>query len=436
MSFFFGKSYYYDSLVDFLRFIIPGESKVLVAGDKAGRIGESLPGQSVTAIDLASDRPLDLPAPPEGGFDHVVLLNALGFTDDIGAFFRDLRRVCSPDARVIVLAHNYVWTPVLNLAARWGWKDAAGSHNLLSPSDIAVYMDAAGFERISLHRSLMVPFRLGGLGPLVNGLLHCIPLVKHLYLNHFSVFRLVPECAGEPTDSLTICLTARNERDNIEPLVQGIPQAAPEQEILFVEGHSSDGTREEIERVARAYPEKNVRVIGQPGKGQGDAIREGFSKAVGDVIILLECDMTSPPEDIVSVYQSLARRHSEFVEGSRFVYPMSTESMPLVNQLGNWFFGFVFTMIFKRQMTDVLSGIKGIRKKHFEQVLECWGSWWIVDPFGDFELLFGAVRRGLKCTEIPIHYRPRFYGQTKTRVVGHGWILFKMALVAFVKFRR
>jgi glycosyltransferase involved in cell wall biosynthesis len=185
----------------------------------------------------------------------------------------------------------------------------------------------------------------------------------------------------------------------------------------------------------KLYPEKNIRVISQPGIGQGDAIKEGFSRAMGSIIILLEADMTSPPENIRYVYESMRMRYAEFMEGSRFIYPISRKAMPYLNQIGNWCFSFFFSWLFWRQITDVMSGIKAIRKEDFEKILVRWNSWGIDDPFGDFELLFGAMRLGLKPSEQPIHYHPRIYGSSKTRVFYHGYILTRMALKAFSKFR-
>jgi glycosyltransferase involved in cell wall biosynthesis len=185
-----------------------------------------------------------------------------------------------------------------------------------------------------------------------------------------------------------------------------------------------------------SYPEKNIRLISQPGIGQGDAIREGFSRATGAFIVLLEADMTWPPEDIAPVYESLRAGFSEFIGGTRFVYPMPHASMPLTNRLGNWIFACYFSWLFKRRVSDVLCGIKGISKVDFDKIAARWGQWGIDDPFGDFELLFGAAQIGLKIGELPVHYRPRPYGQTKTRAFQHGAILFQLAARAFLTFRR
>jgi len=373
----------------------------------------------------------------DGPFDCVVLDGVLGGCTDIGVFLGELDRICSPDTRVIVVNHRYLWAPLLRLAERLGLKSPGGLENMLAWADIMNYMTASGFQLVTSRSSMLCPAFLLGIGPVVNMIGKCVPLFDWAKINQFSVYRLVPNESPDERPGLTVCLTCRNEKNCIEPLVKEIPRITDEQEILFVEGHSTDGTREEIERVIQAYPDKNIRVIGQPGKGQGDAIREGFANAKGDIVILLEADLTSPPENIRYVYHCLRKNGAEFLEGSRLVYnPLSYGVMPFVNQAGNWAFALFFRWLFEQHMTDVLSGIKAIHKKNFMKILDGWGRLGIEDPFGDFELLFGAVRLGLKVGELPIHYRKRYYGSTKTRAFYHGWMLLRMSVIAFFMFRR
>lgn len=435
--------YYHRAVRDFFELVVPpGQDVLLVGYDGDWDLAALNPRRGVF---LCTDEGVAGPTrfarysgydlrPIAGTFDYIILKNALGSCPDIGTFLCELSRLCRPETRVIVYSYNYLWKPGLRLAEQLRLKRRGGLQNWLSIRDLNNALTTAGFQRTAVARWQICPFRLLGLGPLVNAVGRFLFFLDWLKLNQFQVFRPLPP-APLPDESVTICLTCRDERDNIEPIVRAIPELTPAQEILFVEGHSTDGTRAEIERVIQAYPEKNIRVIGQPGKGQGDAIRAGFSQARGNIIILLESDMTSPPENVRYVYEALRRRYAEFLEGSRFIYPLSLQAMPLANQLGNGSFAYFFSWLFGGHLTDVLSGIKAVRKTDFEKIRARWNEWGIDDPFGDFELLFGAVRLGLLCAEQAIHYRPRPYGQTKTRVWYHGYILAKMALNAFWRFR-
>ncbi len=437
--------YYHKNIRDFLRFVIPpGQNVLLFQRSCVAGMNDLQPKRGVIVQPVGMEKNEGsyeihegfLLEGINGPFDYIVLCDIFGFCDDIGTFLSKLGGLCSKDTRVIVLNHRYFYTPFLKLAESLRLIRKGGHETMLSWRDIESYMSASGFQFVSETSSLLCPLFLLGLGPVINLIGRCLPFFDWAKLNHYSTFRPLPATPLDQKASLTVCLTCRDEKECIEPLVKAIPSLTEEQEILFVEGHSIDGTREEIERVQEQYPDRNIRVIGQPGKGQGDAIREGFTNAAGEIIILLESDMTSPPENIKYVYDCLRLRRAEFVEGSRFVYPLSFEAMPFINQVGNWFFSFIFGGLFRQHMTDVLSGIKAIHKSNFKKILSRWDQLGIKDPFGDFELLFGAMRLGLKAAEIPIHYWPRPYGKSKTRAFFHGWILLKMAMAAFRQFRR
>ncbi len=446
----FKHNYYHKETQGYFELMIPPNQKILVIGVDAKQILDSLvPSKGVMVIldpsnlsnaSVFHDGSYECHTGFQmdeivGNFDYIIIHHALSLCEDIGSFVMKLIEFCNPSTRIIVSCHNYLWKPLLRIGEKLGLKREGGLEIMLSGTDINNILSASGFQLISTTRTMLFPCHALGIGPVLNWIGKLLPFIDWLKINLFQKYRLLPAVPSDQKESLTVCLTCRDEKENIEPLVKAIPRLTDEQEILFVEGHSIDGTHEEIYRVMKLYPEKNIRVISQPGIGQGDAIREGFSRATGSIIILLEADMTSPPENIRYVYESMRLRYAEFMEGSRFIYPISRKAMPYLNQIGNWCFSFFFSWLFWRQITDVMSGIKAIRKEDFEKILVRWNSWGIDDPFGDFELLFGAMRLGLKSSEQPIHYHPRTYGSSKTRVFYHGYILTRMALKAFSKFR-
>lgn len=373
---------------------------------------------------------------PKEKFDYIFLYGALGKTSNIPKVLKNLQKACNPSTRLVIYQHNYLWQLALILAEKFSLKRKEGIENWLSTTDLRIYLEAAGFEVTRVFKRTLIPLFLSGFGPLINYLFSLIPFLDFLKLNQFIIARPKPELFSELSpESLTICITVRNERENIEKIVKSLPKVCKDQEILFVEGHSTDGTKEEIERVIKRNPTKNIRVIGQPGKGQGDAIRVGFKEAKGEIIILYEGDGTSDPDDLYYFYEAASNRRFEFIEGSRFVYPLSSGTMPFVNKIGNIFFAKWFSFILGQNTTDVLSGIKAILKSDYQLLYERWGFMGLTDPFGDFELLFGAARMGLKIGEIPMRYYPRIYGQSKTNVFGHGFYLLRMALSGYWIFR-
>jgi glycosyltransferase involved in cell wall biosynthesis len=228
-----------------------------------------------------------------------------------------------------------------------------------------------------------------------------------------------------------VIVPARNERGNIEAAVERTPSMGSSMELVFVEGNSSDGTAEAIERVIAAYPGKNIRLVRQGnGVGKGDAVRKGFTAATGDVLMILDADLTMPPEDLPKFFRALASGRGEFINGSRLVYPMEKQAMRFLNTLGNKFFSLAFTWLLDQPFKDTLCGTKVLYRRDYERIAAGRSYFGEFDPFGDFDLLFGAAKLDLKIVEIPIRYRERKYGTTQISRFRHGWLLLRMCLFA------
>lgn len=443
--------YYYAIQERALRFLIPREATVLYYGSARGEAFPDLQPRSCVVVDQHTEGPpaswLQPPQymvhrlafhqyAPESTFDYVVLNDALGETDDICEVLKRVSRACHSRTRVIINQHNHLWQAVLTAAGKLGYKNRERTQNWLSIGDLRNHLGGMGFDLVRTHRHTLMPVDPGGLGAWVNNVAAWVPGLDPFMLDQFIVARFRhPPAPDAKQPGLTICVTVRDERENVEPLVRSIPDICPDQELLFVEGHSTDGTREEIERVIAAHPGKRIRCIGQPGRGQGDAIRAGFRQARGDIIILYEGDGTSDPRDLAHFYDAMREGRYEFIEGTRFVYPLESTQMPTTNKIGNILFARWFSYFLGQHATDVLSGIKAIGKAEFDMIDRSWGFLGVEDPFGDFELLYGAARFGLRVGELPMRYAPRTYGQTKTHVVRHGLRLLRMTALGHQAFR-
>lgn len=408
--------YYQQRLKQRLEFIIPKNKKVLIIDSEGDFKKKVKQGEK---------------------FDYIFLNGTLNKTKDLVSLVKSLQKFCYPQSRILIYQHNYLWQWIINLAEKLKFKRQEGQQNWLSITDTSVYLLGCGFEVTRVFKSTLCPVYAFGVGPLVNFLALLLPFFDFFKLDQFILARPLPELfPDEQPESLTVCITVRNEKGNIESIVKNLPIVCAKQELLFVEGHSTDGTREEIERMIEKYPKKNIRVIGQPGKGQGDAIRVGFKDARGDIIILYEGDGTSDTGDLKYFYEVMRQGRFEFIEGSRFVYPLPSRAMPLANRLGNIFFAVWFSFFLGQRTTDVLSGIKAILKRDYAMLFERWGFLGLQDPFGDFELLYGAARMGLKFGEVPMRYYPRSYGKSKANVVLHGLYLIRMAAKGYLIFRK
>ncbi len=443
--------YYRRRIVKTFKFIIPRNKKILFFGSLDGSILSSLcPSVGVGIEENEAFVSLSRKKYPtitflksaneiknKQKFDFIILHGSLGQAKDFMAILRKIQNFCQPSTRIVVYQHNYMWQDAILFAEKVNWKRHEVVQNWLSVDDVSVYLKSSGFETTRIFRSTLFPLFAFGIGLLINFIATLIPLLDFLKLDQYILARPLPELFPKDSlpNSLTICITVKNEKDNIKKIVKTLPTVCYNQEILFVEGHSTDGTRKEIENMMRLYPKKNIRLKVQPGKGQGDAIRVGFKGAKGEIIILYEGDGTSDPRDLIYFYEAMHFGRFEFIEGSRFVYPLESKAMPFINKLGNIFFAKWFSFILDQRATDVLSGVKAILKRDYNNLYNRWGFLELDDPFGDFELLYGSARLGLQIGEIPMRYYPRTYGLSKTNVLKHGLYLLKMAVKGYLIFR-
>jgi SAM-dependent methyltransferase len=374
---------------------------------------------------------------PEGPFDTIILSDAIGLLDDVQLAFERLRSLLAPRGHIIVTYYSFLWEPVLKLAEQLGIKTRWPEQNWLSMKDIEGLLRLSGYEVFRQGTDVLLPARVPILADLANRVAVKLPLVRELALVDYFVARPLPEpnVTNEPTVSV-ICPT-RNEKGNIREAVARTPVMGPSAELIFVDGNSTDGTVEEIEAVIRDYEGPlELRLVHQgDGKGKGDAVRKGFAAAKNDVLMILDSDLTVPPEDLPKFYRALVTGKGDFVNGVRLVYPMEGEAMRFLNALGNKFFGTALSWLLEQPIKDSLCGTKVLRRDDYETIAANRHFFGDFDPFGDFDLLFGAARLNMRIVDLPVRYRARDYGETKIDRFRHGWMLLKMTAFGFKKLR-
>ncbi|MCK5467394.1 MAG: glycosyltransferase family 2 protein, partial [Cyclobacteriaceae bacterium] len=252
-----------------------------------------------------------------------------------------------------------------------------------------------------------------------------LPLINYLCLNQYVFAR--PICKLPKKEySTTIVIPARNESGNLENALERMPKFGSRQEIIFIEGNSTDDTWAQMQMLPEKYPLWDIKIGQQAGKGKGDAVRKGFSMATGDILMILDADLTVPPEDLPSFYFALTKNKGEFINGSRLVYPMERNAMRLLNLFGNKFFSIMFSWLLEQPIKDTLCGTKVIFKSDYEKLIKNRSFFGEFDPFGDFDLIFGAYKLNLKIIDLPIRYRERVYGDTNISRFSHGFLLLRM----------
>jgi hypothetical protein len=368
-------------------------------------------------------------------YEYVVMSDVLGHVHDVEEFLREARGALAPNGRVVVTQYNSLWEPLLRLASALHLRAPSEEQNWLSPHDLRNFLYLAGFETIREGNKMLLPIYVPLLSSFCNTLLANIWPLSKLGLIHYVVARPLPS-ARTDSPSISIIVPARNEAGTIERIVKELPTLGAYTEIIFIEGHSKDKTLAEIERVAAAYTDtKHILCATQDGKGKGDAVRKGFAMATGDILAIYDADMTVPPEDVEKFYRAIVSGAGEFINGSRLVYPVEKGAMRILNFFGNKFFSLAFTTILGQSLKDTLCGTKVLWKKDYESIQDNRAFFGDFDPFGDFDLLFGAAKLNLKIVEVPVRYKERVYGETNISRWSHGWLLLQMTIFAARKLR-
>ena len=446
-------AFYHEQDEAYMRFLIPEGLRVLELGCGTGRLLAALKPSRGVGVDLSE--PMvgiarrhhpelefvvgDAEDPAlvhslAGPFDVIVISDTIGSMEDCQATLEILHPLCTPETRLVIAYYSRLWEPLLRAGEALGRKMPIRQQNWLSTEDIAALLRLADFEVIKREWRQLLPKRWLGLGKLVNGYVAPWPIVRRACLRNYVVARSRRVPPREHL-SATVLVPCRNERGNIEAAVTRLPRFCEDIEILFVEGHSQDGTLEEIQRVIAAYPQYDIKAMVQPGKGKGDAVRAGFAAARGDVLIILDADLTTPPEWMPKFYQAIASGKGEFANGTRLVYPMQDEAMQFLNHIANRVFSWLFTWLLNQRFTDTLCGTKVLTKAHYEQIAANRAYFGDFDPFGDFDLIFGAAKLNLKVVEIPVAYASRTYGTTQISRFRHGVLLLRMVVFAFRKLK-
>ena len=445
--------FFYSEDIRYMRFLAPENLRVLDLGCGVGDLLANLkPSYGVGVdfsqkmIDIAQERHPDLNfihgdieiseilKNLHGTFDIIVLSDTIGSLNDCEQTLLNLHSLCHRDTRIIISYYNPIWEPIYNLGGKLGLKAPTIEQNWLTTDDTCNFLELADFDVIKKDWRQLSPWNFFGIGGLLNRYIAPFPIIRRLCLRNYIVAR--PAISGPlHNPSVTVLIPCRNEKGNIEDAVLRLPRFCDDIEIIYVEGHSKDGTLEEINRVISAYPQYDIKVAVQPGKGKGDAVRAGFAMARGDILMILDADLTTPPESMPKFYRILASGKAEFVNGSRLIYPMENEAMRFLNFIANLIFSWLFTWLLNQRFTDTLCGTKALSRVHYEKIVENRSYFGEFDPFGDFDLIFGASKLNLKVIEVPVRYANRKYGETQISRFLHGWLLLKMVVFAFRKLK-
>jgi SAM-dependent methyltransferase len=371
-------------------------------------------------------------------FDYIILSGVLGYLTDIQNVLQNLHQFTHPKTRIIISFHNYLWEPILNLAQILKQRHPQPPQNWLSMTDVNNLINITGYQSIYQGRRFLVPKNIPLISNFINRYCAKLPIIKHLCLTNYIIAR--PAYYNEQQVvkdySVSVIIPARNEAGNIQSAIDRLPLLGKHTEVIFVEGHSSDDTWDKIQTTITNYQgDYTIKSYQQTGKGKGDAVRLGFGKATGDILIILDADLTVQPEDLPKFVEVIAINRGEFINGSRLVYPYSNTAMPWLNTMANKFFALVFSYLLDQTIKDTLCGTKVLWRSDYELIAKNRHYFGDFDPFGDFDLLFGASKIQRQIVEVPVRYQPRVYGSSNIAHFREGLVLLKMCLYAARKIK-
>ena len=440
------RNYYHSRLQEVYRLNIPNGSRFLELGCGCGDLLASLNPSVGVGVDfsgemlaIARSRYPDLTFHQQDvqqlvldkKFDFIILSDLVNDVEDVQTVFEVVKAHCDSNTRIALNFYSHLWNAPLSLAQIIGWATPTLLQNWLSVSDISGLMNLAGLEPIRSTKEVLWPIKTPFIDSFFNRYLVRLWPFKYLALTNFMIARTQPEYNKVNKDlSVSIVCAARNEEGHIEEIIERTPELGKHTELIFVEGNSTDDTYNKIEREIAKNSHRDLSLYKQPGKGKGDAVRCGFQHAQGDILMILDADMTVPPEDLTRFYNAIASGKGEYINGVRLVYPMEEQAMRFLNILGNKFFSLAFSWLLDQPIKDCLCGTKVLTRENYLRIAENRSYFGDFDPFGDFDLIFGSAKINLKFIDLPIRYKERRYGDTNIDRWSHGWLLLKMVVFA------
>jgi len=450
-SFSNSSSYYHRYLERIYKYMIPSGLRVLEIGCGKGELLASVNPKEGFGVDLSGEmiRQAKKKFPQlqfihstgedvrlEGKFDVIILSDLLNNVWDVQEILAHIRQYCNDSTRIVINAYSRLWQPFLNLARKVGLAAPMLPQNWLTVDDLKNLLSLEDFDVVQSSSEIILPVKIPLASYLANRYIAKIVPFTFFCLTNVLVVRKKPDLDTLPEKPrVSVIVAARNEAGNISEIFTRTPEMGGGTELIFVEGGSTDNTFETITKEIEKNFEKRAYVYQQTGKGKGDAVRLGFSKATGDILMILDADMTVPPENLPMFFNALVTGKGEFINGVRLVYPMESEAMRFFNLVGNKFFSLVFSWLLGQPIKDTLCGTKVLTKENYKKIAANRAYFGEFDPFGDFDLIFGAAKQNLKIVDLPIRYRDRHYGETNISRWRHGAILLRMVIFAALKIK-
>lgn len=445
--------YFHEEDKKYLSFIIPKKSNILEIGCGVGDLLASLEPLRGVGIDISESMIINAKKnfpkieflvgdtenyesldQIQGTFDYILLSDTIGYLDDCQSTLNLLHKFCNKETRIVISYFSYSWQPVLKLLEILRLRMPQVELNFLPTNDIRNLLLLADFDVVKEEWKQLLPASFFGIGNIANKYFSALPVIRRLCLRNYIVGRSLKKAVNQ-YKSCSVIIPCKNERGNIENAVLRIPDFCEDLEIIFIEGHSKDETYNEIKRIKSKYNQKKIKLLKQDGYGKADAVYKAFDNSSGEVLIILDADLTVPPEQLGKFWDTINSGKGEYINGSRLVYPMEKDAMRFLNLMANQFFSIIFSWLLNQRYTDTLCGTKALSRSDYLRIRKNQSYFGNFDPFGDFDLIFGSSKLNLKMVEIPIKYKARIYGSTQIARFRHGFQLLRMVIYGYRKLK-
>ncbi|MGD0125475.1 MAG: glycosyltransferase [Terriglobia bacterium] len=442
--------YYYECLKRLLRHLVEPGKRILNIRCQTGFLLDALEPSYGVGLEISSEmiavareaqpRFTYVEAFPEDHawqekFDYILLCD-VGDIADVQKTLLRLQTACECHTRLLIYTYNHLWEPLIALAQRLHLKIPQTEQNWLSEHDLVGLLTLSGFEWLKTYRSALFPKYIPLFSAFMNRVVAKLPLVGRMCMIEVLVARAAPKPVNPAEVSVSVIVPCKDERGNIESAVTRMPELGRSTEMIFCDDKSTDGTADEVRRMQGLYPDRNIRLVNGPGICKSKNVWKGFEAAQGDILLILDADLTVMPEELPYFIDAITRGGAEFVNGSRLVYPIPKAAMKSANVFGNKAFSLVFSYLLGQRIKDTLCGTKVLWRSDWERIRPLIGTWGTIDRWGDYELLFGAAKLNLRILDQPVHYQERIFGATKmTKVFKHGLIMLGMCYHGFLKLK-
>lgn len=435
--------YYYSNLKKLIGAYVPSNQKVLEVGCGTGDILAYLKPDYGLGIDISKNmveiarykhpnlnfKVADIKNLRfNDTFDYILLPDVIDHLHDVHGTFKQLRRACNKNMKVIITSINPLWGPLLRLGEKLRLKMPEGPHNWLNVAAVKNLLSLTDFEIIDEGYRLPIPIHIPYISDYINSKFTHIPVLRHLGIIEFVVARPKLSTYSTPNLTCSVIIPCFNEEGNIRSCISRILNMGKTTEIIVVDDGSQDKTPMIVKEIMREN--KNVKLLTYPvNKGKGFAVKEGLNFATGDILMILDADMTVPPENLTTFFELIWEGKAEFINGTRLVYPLKEQAMRTLHIFGNRIFSRIFSWLMNKPISDTLCGTKVFLKKDYLRMKMKDNSW------PDFDLLFGAAMLNLKLVELPVHYQKRIAGESKMKTFRHGFLLLKMCVRGFIELK-